>query len=79
MAQLKDADTLLTAGKTLLAAQKCNCDKCKEFLDGMDIDFVTVSTRFAQIANKDPGKMFKILIEEWDRDRIIVSMPELYT
>jgi hypothetical protein len=75
----KDAEILLASGNTLLAAHKCGCERCVAIIDSVDQNFVLVATRFAGLAHKNPGLMFTILIEEWDRNKIIENIPELYS
>lgn len=73
-----DAELLLHSGKALIASYKCRCSTCINMINGVNIEFATVATRFAILANKKPGLVFKILAEEWDRTRILHELPELY-
>jgi hypothetical protein len=73
-----DAIILLDAGRTLAAALECKCEECLDLMLTVDIEFIKVSTRYAQLAKRNPGLMFKILVEEWDKDRILEELPMLY-
>lgn len=73
-----DAELLLYTGKALLASYKCQCSTCLKMINGTNAEFAVVAARFAMLANKKPGLVFKILAEEWDRNRILHELPELY-
>ena len=73
-----DAIVLLDAGRTLTAALDCKCEECLDLILSVDYDFITVSTRYAQLAKSNPGLMFRIITEEWDRDKILEKLPMLY-
>jgi hypothetical protein len=73
-----DAIILLDAGRTLKAALDCECEACLDLVLTVDIEFVKISTRYARIAVSNPGLMFKMIIEEWDKDRILEELPALY-
>jgi hypothetical protein len=75
---MTDAEKLLQSGLVLNEAMKCGCDFCVEMLLSIDSDFLLVSTRFANIRKANPKLMFQILIEEWDRLKILQELPELY-
>lgn len=74
-----DSYKILDSGRILLAASKCGCQQCNEMLDLVAPEYILVSVRFAKLANENPGLMFKILIEEWDRNDILRRLPELYS
>lgn len=74
----KDADNLLKSGRVLIASYKCQCQQCLSIINSVDKEFALVAARFAMLANKKPGLVFKVLIEEWDRNKIIEELPELY-
>lgn len=74
----KDAELLLYSGRTLIASYRCQCQACLRIINGVNEEFAVVAARFAVLANKKPGLVFKILVEEWDRTRILNELPELY-
>jgi len=69
---------MLNAGTALSEARKCGCEICTKIIISTDSDFLSVSIRFAGIKKTNPGLLFKMLVEEWDRDRILTELPELY-
>ena len=77
MTKESDAECLLKAGMVLNEARKCGCDT--KMIISTDSDFLSVSTRFAKIKKTNPGLLFKMLAEEWDRERILTELPELYS
>jgi len=78
MNKMTDPEKLLESGIVLNEAMKCGCDTCIEMLIQIDSDFVQISSRFANMRKTNPKLMFKILIEEWDRLKILQELPELY-
>lgn len=79
MTKESDAECLLKAGMVLNEARKCGCDICTKMIISTDSDFLSVSTRFARIKKTNPGLLFKMLAEEWGRERILTELPELYS
>jgi hypothetical protein len=74
----KDAELLLQSGIVIIEAQKCGCNYCANFLKSLDSDFLTVAVRFAKMKKTNPSLLFQILIEEWNKEKILEELPTLY-
>lgn len=75
---ISDAEALLVSGCVMHQCLRCECEDCKNTLKSIDPDFLMVCTRYYNLKKKNPGLMFKMLVEDWNRDKILESLPELY-